>query len=81
MACTSARKAYACSWAPQTTVIYEVNFSDEFWGEAAEWLYLCLASGETPTLCDTTRKLEKMARDIANQSFKSGRAYCSVRNI
>ncbi len=39
MACASASRAYICSWAPQTTGICQMDFSEEFWGMIEEWLY------------------------------------------
>ena len=68
MVALGARTAYLISWDPDSSAIYEMEFSDELWGLMKEWLLEWKLSTDPLQACEKTKAVTDLANVLAQKA-------------
>ena len=68
MVALGARTAYLISWDPDSSTIYEMEFSDELWGLMKEWLLEWKVSTDPLQACEKTKAVTDLANVLAQKA-------------
>ena len=81
MVALGARTAYLISWDPDSSTIYEMEFSDELWGLMKEWLLEWKVSTEPLKACAKTKAVTDLANILAQKATECSDRVASVRAV